>query len=231
MERSFEPSERKVDTQDKRVADIIIYQLEAVKEHYDENLELITKQFSIAEKLLQEGKTDAAETIWRTQIVLLSSAFDFFMHEIVWYGLDKIYDGNWSQTEQYKNLTIRIEVLQTIIEDLDSKEWFTDYITEKYKRQTLMCFGDVRDHLNLIGVSVKNIAKNAFYQQGCKVSPEDQMKQKLDGLYSRRNRIAHQSDRSERDAEREAITENQVKNYIENTNKIVNAIIGEVCTR
>ncbi|MBO5337814.1 MAG: hypothetical protein J6A94_11885 [Lachnospiraceae bacterium] len=227
MEQNFELSERKVDIQDKRIADIIIYQLDAIKGHYDENLELITKQFPIAEQLKQEGNVEAAETIWRTQIVLLSSAFDFFMHEIVWYGLDKIYDGDWPQTEQYKNLSIRLETLQTIMEDLDSKTWFADYITEKYKTQTIMIFGDVRDHLNLIGVSVDNVAKEAFYQQGCSVKPKDQMKQKLDGLYSRRNRIAHQTDRSERDAERQAISDGQVITFIEDVNKIVVAIMGE----
>lgn len=228
MEQNFELSERKVDTQDKRISDIIIYQLDAIKEHYDENLDLIRKQFPIAAQLVQEGKTDAAETIWRTQIVLLSSAFDFFMHEIVWYGLDKIYDGDWPQTEQYKNLSIRLETLQTIIQDLDSKEWFANYITEKYKTQTIMIFGDVRDHLNLIGVSVDAVAKEAFYQQSCNIKPRDQMKKKLDSLYSRRNRIAHQTDRSERDAVRQTISNEQVEKYIEDVNKIVVAIMAEM---
>lgn len=227
MEQNFELSERKVGTQDKRIADIIIYQLDAIKDYYDENLELITKQFPIATQLEQEGNIDASETIWRTQIVLLSSAFDFFMHEIVWYGLDKIYDGEWPQTEQYKNLSIRLETLQTIMEDLDSKAWFTDYITEKYKTQTIMVFGDVRDHLNLIGVNVDDVAEDAFWQRGCTVKPREQMKHKLNKLYSRRNRIAHQTDRSERDAEREEISNGQVVAFIDDVDKIVVAIMKE----
>lgn len=228
MELNVELQERKVNTKDKKVTEIVVYQLEGVKKHYDENLELILKQFPIADQLLHEGKKEDAETIWRTQIVLLASAFDFFMHEIVWYGLDKIYDGDWSKTEQYQNLSIRLETLQTIIDNLDSKEWFVDYITNKYKTQTLMAFGDVRDHLNLIGVDVPNVADSAFYKKGCTVTPKLQMKEKLDGLYHRRNHIAHQSDRSERNAERKDISKEQVENYIKDINKIVMAIIEEV---
>jgi len=119
MEQNFELSERKVDIQDKRIADIIIYQLDAIKEHYDENLELINKQFPIATQLIQ---------------------------------------------------------------------------------------------------------------QGCNIKPRDQMKQKLDELYHRRNRIAHQTDRSERDAVRQAISDKQVEKYIDDINKIVVAIMKEMQT-
>lgn len=169
MEFNLELEERKVDTKDKKTTEIIIYQVEGIKKHYDENLELIMKQFPIADQLVQESRKDDAETIWRTQIVLLASAFDFFMHEIVWYGLDKIYDGDWSETEQYQNLSIRLADLHLIMEDVDSKEWFVNFITEKYKKQTIMAYGDVKDHLNLIGVDIQNIANSVFYQEGCKV--------------------------------------------------------------
>lgn len=54
------------------------------------------------------------------------------------------------------------------------------------------------------------------------------MKEKLDELYDRRNHIAHQSDRSERNAERKGISKPQVEKYIEDINKIVFAIIGEI---
>ena len=42
------------------------------------------------------------------------------MHEIVWYGLDKIYDEDWAKTEQYQNLSIRFCILPKIIEKLQS---------------------------------------------------------------------------------------------------------------
>lgn len=228
MELDLKLGERKVDTKDKKITKIIIYQVESIKKHYDENMELINKQFPIAEQLLLEGNVDAAKTIWRTQIVLLSSAFDYFMHEIVWYGLDKIYDGDWDSTEQYANLSIRLGMLKTVIQDLDNKEWFVDFITEKYKKQTLMSYGDVKDHLNLIGISVKAVADDAFYKRGCKTPTNKQMKTKLEKLYSRRNQIAHQSDRSERNAEREDITREQVDNFIKDVDKIVTSLIKEI---
>ena len=122
--------ERLENVKDKRIPDIVIYQVDSIKQHYDENMELLTKQFPIADQLVMEGKESAAKTIWRTQVVLLASAFDYFMHEIVWYGLDKIYDGVWEQPPQYKNLTITFETLQKIKEDPDNKDWYVDYILE-----------------------------------------------------------------------------------------------------
>lgn len=224
--------ERLENAKDKRIPDIVIYQVDSIKQHYDENMELLRNQFPIADQLVAEGQEDAAKTIWRTQIVLLASAFDYFMHEIVWYGLDKIYDGEWcdfeEQPQQYKNLTITFETLQKIIEEPDNKEWFTNYITEEYKGSTLMQFTDVRDHLNLIGIKPKDVADTAFYQRGSKYKTIDQMKDKLDTLYWRRNRIAHQSDRSERNAEKKDITKQQVEEFIENIDKIVLAITEEV---
>ena len=141
--------ERRENVKDKIIPEIVIYQVNSIKKHYDENMELLTQQFPIADQLIIEGKDDAAKTIWRTQVVLLASAFDFFMHEIIWYGLDKIYDGDWESTKQYNNLSITFATLQKIKEDLEDKAWYVDFITEKYKKQTLMEFGDVKDHLNL----------------------------------------------------------------------------------
>lgn len=220
--------ERLENVKDKRIPDIVIYQVDSIKQHYDENMELLTKQFPIADQLVMEGKESAAKTIWRTQVVLLASAFDYFMHEIVWYGLDKIYDGVWEQPPQYKNLTTTFETLQKIKEYPDNKDWYVDYITEKYKKQTLMEFGDVRDHLNLIGVDPNAVADTAFYQRGSTDKTLNQMKTKLNTLYWRRNHIAHQSDRSERNAEKKDITKQQVEEFIENIDKIVAAITEEV---
>ena len=56
------------------------------------------------------------------------------------------------------------------------------------------------------------------------------MQKALDELYNRRNQIAHQSDRSERDAKQNDISKTQVEKYIKNINKIVIAIIDEIKT-
>ena len=50
----------------------------------------------------------------------------------------------------------------------------------------------------------------------------------MDNLYSRRNQIAHQSDRRMEDAVKEKLEESDVKNYIEKMKKIVDAICTEI---
>lgn len=228
MEISLELAERITDTIDKNIPEIVIYAIDSLKMHYDENLELLRNQFVIADKCVADGNVEAAKTIWRTQIVLLASAMDYFMHEVIWYGLDQIYEGDWERTSGYNRITITFEQLQRIKEDPEDKGWFWDYITDEYKKQTLMSFDDIKRHLKIIGIEIRSVADRAFFEKNGTVPTVDRLKETLNSLYWRRNHIAHQSDRSERNAERKDITKEYVEDFISKINNIVDAVIEEM---
>lgn len=228
MEINLEPSERQVEIRDRIIPEIIIYEVAEIKKHFDENMELLKNQFQIADDLVSNENIEAAETIWRTQVVLLASAFDYFMHEIVWFGLYQMFTGNWAKSDGYSKLTVTMLQLQDVIDNPEDECWFKEYITSSYKTATMMSYKDIKKYLSLIDISIQNVADRAFHQIGCTVKTKKQFEDKLEMVYRRRNSIAHQSDRAHEDAERKTITKEQVENYIDIVNRVVSAIIDEV---
>lgn len=228
MDLNLELSERQTEIRDRIVPEIIIYQIGEIKKHFDENMESLQNQFSIADDLVGNENIKAAETIWRTQIVLLASAFDYFMHEIVWFGLYQMFTGEWVKSEGYNKLTVTMEQLQDAIDNPEDEEWFKTYITSLYKSATMMSYKDIKKYMSLIDISIQKVADRAFHRIGCTIKTKKQLEDNMEKLYRRRNSIAHQSDRTHEDAAQKPITKEQVEEFITVVNKIVFAIIDEV---
>lgn len=228
MEINTDLSEREVETKKKAIPEIIIYQLDGIKEHFDENTQIVTDQYRIADDLVEKGDIEAAKTIWRTQIVLLASAYDYFMHEIVRFGLYQMFNDDWEKSEGYKKFPITLSQLDCIKDNPEDDEWFKILITQKYSSDTLMSYDALKDTMNLLNVPLQSVADSAFYQRDSKDKTKDQLKRKLNTFYFRRNHIAHQSDRSHENAEKMDISKCDVENFVSDIFKIVNAIISEI---
>ena len=69
-----------------------------------------------------------------------------------------------------------------------------------------------------------DVADGAFYQRGGTENTKDKLKRRLNELFSRRNIIAHQSDRAHTDAQVKNITKEIVQNFIYDVQKIVSSI-------
>ena len=230
MEINVELEERETDTKNKSIPDIIIYQIDDINKHFNENLKLLQDQFPIADHLVANHNIDAAKTIWRTQIVLLASAYDYFMHEIIWFGLFQMFNQDWAKSDGYNELTITLAQLDSIQDNPEDSEWFKKYITDKYSSDTMMSFAALKKTLKLLNIPLKEIADKAFYQRGCTIKTETQLTNKLNAVYYRRNHIAHQSDRSHENAEQMDITKTEVENFVQDIQKIVNAITEKLKT-
>lgn len=228
MDFTTELAERQIDNKDKNIPEIVIYELREIQKHYDENLELVCAQFFIADELVASGNIKAAETIWRTQVVLLASAYDYFMHEIIWYGLYQMFVGAWGKSEEYMKLTITFQQLEEIQSEPESQEWFKTLITKKYSIDTMMSFDALKKNMKLLNIKIQNIADAAFYERNGTIKTIKQLETKLDAVYYHRNCIAHQSDRLHENAEQKAITKEEVETFVDNIKRIVNAVISEV---
>lgn len=110
MGRNLELSTRKEDTRSKVVPLIVRFEMEEIKQHFDESMSVVEGMFAVAKNLLDNENETQAENIWRAQVVFIVSAFDFFMHEITKFGLGKIFDGEWNPTIKYSNINISLEV-------------------------------------------------------------------------------------------------------------------------
>ena len=92
----------------------------------------------------------------------------------------------------------------------------------------MVSYADVKDQINLLGLDMQVLADDMFYQQGATEITLDKLKRRLNGLFSKRNVIAHQSDRRHADAEVMDIEEETVRGYIGDINNIVNNIVKQI---
>ena len=205
-----------------------VFSIEEIEQHFIENVKSIEDKFAISSSLIEIGMLDEARDIFRTQIVFLESAFDFYMHEIVKLGITCMFDGVWNKTDKYYNLKIEMHYIERASQESANDYWLKDWIDKTYSLITLMSHEAFQDICKLIGLNIKNIADTSFYERNSNENTKNKLQNFLRDLYHRRNRIAHQSDRRMADAEIQHISEEDVKNYIDRMKLVVNAIGVEI---
>ena len=226
--RNLDLVARNEDTRDKFHTEVIRFELDQILQHFTETIQAINAQFNVADELFEIGKVVEGENIWRAQIVFLAGALDFYMHELTKYGLCEIYNENWPRTDKYNNIQINMKVIEVALKSGEDIDWFLEYINGYYQTMTMVSYDAVKDQLNLLGVNLSLVANRAFYQRGETEKTKDKLKRRLNELFSRRNIIAHQTDRAHTDAEIKNITKEIVQEFICDIEKIVNAIDTEV---
>lgn len=226
-ERNLELTPRGENTRDKFRTPVIRFELEQIMQHFTDSISEIRNQFEVADELINAGKNKDAENIWRSQVIFLASALDFYMHELTKYGLCEIFADNWEHTEKYENIEVNMKVIETALKAGEEVDWFLDYVNGYYRKITMVSYESVKEQLNLLGISIENVANAAFYQQGSSEKTKDKLKRRLNELFNRRNIIAHQSDRSHEDAQTKVITKNIVEDFIRDIEKVVIAISDE----
>ena len=171
--RNLELRPREEGTRDKAKIPVVRFPLDKITEHFQENISAVRGQFAVAEELVQGGRTEEGENIWRSQIVFLESALDFFMHELTKYGLCEIHAGSWNSTVKYENIMVHMGVVEAAMRDRDSDAWFLDFINDTYGTVTMASWDTVKDQISLLGMDVMQIAKDAFWEQGSSEKPRD----------------------------------------------------------
>ncbi len=228
MKRDFELAPSKENTREIEQPRIIKFDLDQIKQHFDNNINEINRQFDVAETLIKSGKYEDASNIWRYQIVFLESAFDFYLHEITKFGLSNIFENQWEKTDKYLNIGIELGLIEKVLHGNVDKDWFDIFINKNYSSITMLSFENFKNQMNLIGIEMKAIADYSFYNPNSSEKTLDKMKVFIDEIYRRRNEIAHQSDRKHNTAEKNSISKSEVKNSIEMIVKIVDGIHSEV---
>ncbi|WP_289290185.1 HEPN domain-containing protein [Sporofaciens musculi] len=226
-ERSLELTPRSLGTRERRPARTIQFELNAILNRFANNLSSIKSQFILAEKLKSDGNTQY-KNILRSQVVFLDSAFDFFMHEITKYGMVQIFQGVWKKTDKYNNFPIRLGDISEVLKNPEQENWFLDIVNDAYAEDTFMSSQSVISQLNLIGIKWQDVAKNAFFEQTSTTPTSKKFKNTLNDLFRRRNQIAHQADRLHETGEQIDIERETVETYLNNIEKIVNAIYNEI---
>lgn len=226
-ERNLDLVARNEDTRDKFHTNVIRFELDQILQHFEETIQAINAQFDVADELIEAGKVTEGKNIWRAQIIFLAGALDFYMHELTKYGLCEIYDENWDRTDKYENLQVNMKVIEVALKAGEDIDWFLEYINSYYRVITMVSYESVKDQLNLLGIKLSSVADGAFYQRDGIENTKDKLKRRLNGLFVRRNTIAHQSDREHTDAQVNIITKEIVQGFICDIEKIVRSIDNE----
>lgn len=223
--RNLNLTTRREEIREKRYSRVIKFEIEQIKEHFDENISDIENQFKIIDMLDKDKDKDKIDCILRSQIVFLGSSIDFYFHEITKYGLMKIYDKVWEKTDNYKKIKINIEVVFKALEAGNDSEWFIEFIDSEYRGITMMSWRSITNQIELIGLDIDEIAEKVFPNNDLiKQKKKDELKKVVTTLFKRRNFIAHQFDRRHNDAIRKDISKTEVVNFIKDIKKIVYAV-------
>ena len=227
-DRNLDLVARNEATRDKFHTEVIRFELDQILQHFTEAIQNINTQFNVADELVESGKVIEGENIWRAQIIFLASALDFYMHELTKYGLCEIYNENWDCTDKYENLQVKMKVIEVALKSGEDIDWFLEYINNYYRAITMVSYESVKDQFNLLGINLVHVADGAFYERGGSENTKNKFKRRLNELFSRRNIIAHQSDRAHTDAQVNIITKEIVQNFICDIEKIVRSIDAEI---
>lgn len=212
--RNLSLSPRAEGTREVRTVTVVSFDLNEIRNHFDQSLAAINNQFEVASSLGSAGKPEDQKNIYRSQIVFLESAFDFYLHELTKYGLRKMLSGDWTKTEKYENLKIPMKCVERGLNDPSAIQWFVEYINEAYSRDVMTAYEYLKDQMNMLGISLVNILKDLFPKMS-------EPKKVISNLYDRRNQIAHQTDRAHADATQVDITEGYVRERIAEIKAIV----------
>lgn len=186
-------------------------------------LNSIESKFSIVETLESLDYEEAKDDILRSQIVSIMSSLDFYMHEIVKYGIMEIFKGNRPRTNSYKNFIVSMPFVEEAIKNTESVDWLENWIVLKDKQNTYMASKKIQDCLSLIST------KKIFKDVACKMGIESQeLKEKIDYIYERRNHIAHQADRDARTGDLQEINKHFVEQSISTIKEFIVYVHEEI---
>ena len=201
----------------------IQFSLIEIKQHFEDSLAAIKKQYAIADSLSEGGDTDGCKMSVRAKVVLVEGLLDFYIHEMSKYCLFRMFTGAWESSAKYALFMVPMKKVEEALSAAESKDWFFSYLNDRFGRDVFLSCESMRDQLNLIGIGFGDAMKKAFPRPKEETSQKDGAKIITD-LFQRRNAIAHQNDRSHASAEQNDITKEFVEDYISKVETIVNAI-------
>ena len=223
MRRDLSLSPRVEEKRELKVIELPIqFSLKEIKEHFEESLNEVKAQYTVADLLNKNGNENDGKTIWRSQVVLAEGLLDFFIHEMSKFCLFKMFTGQWTKSEKYYRFMVPMSKVEDAINTVNSKDWFFEYLNDRFSRDVFLSHESMKDQLNLIGIDFSKTMERAFSKES--KDPIKYGKKVVIDLFQRRNDIVLQNDRSHASAKKQDITKEFVEKYITNIELIVNAI-------
>ncbi len=223
---------RRENTRDKRQSEVAqSFTLGEIRGHFNQNIAAIRDQSAVAEEMRKRGDRTEAEFIWRTQILYLESALDYFMHELTNYGMVQMFARRWPRTPGYGKIKLEMTAIDEAMAAPGASEWLVSYITDAFNRDTMTNYPRIKDQADLLGIDINAVMKAAFplpKNAPKRSNPVGYGSEILSELCTRRNRIAHQTDRDPKNARQAAISADYVRRSINHVERLVQTLCREV---
>ena len=167
--------------------------LSDIKQHFDEAIDSVVLLEQMVSQ--QQMTRDQIQVLRWTQIALVCSAFDFYIHELYRYVSAKAFLDEWKPKLSFLKTDYSCTYLE-LKELLNAEEKvsvFYQQISRKIHQKSFINAEKVKDFLNNINISFAEVCSN------CKLGIDDCLK-KIDTLFTLRHTIVHQAGRRAADA-------------------------------
>lgn len=177
-----------------------------ILKQFNSSIEVIRQKDEIIQFLSAHGQPTLE--IRQSQIILLMSALDLYIHDIVKYCIIQKFNGNQTKTKQYKELLIPMQSVELAIQNPESLDWLDEVITSINQYKSFTSYGKIKNQLEAVGLKSKK-----FNELVLKTESDFGVSDLIEKLRSLRNRLAHQDQESINSLGSE-LTEEKINQYI-----------------
>ena len=171
MRRFVDESSRIENVRSKKLVRLPI-KISDVRKHFDENLKDVKDKFGLAQNELKANPR-SAEEIWRSQVVFLESALDFYIHELVKYGLLKIFNGEWPETDKSKKFKVSFPIMLKLYRNPENAESLLGEEIDTVNRENcFLGFEYMQANLGIVGLKADSNQRagcEGLYREGSRV--------------------------------------------------------------
>ncbi len=162
-----------------------------VKLHFEQNI-IRVKNLGLIYNTIGTSSTLDLSDILRAQYVMLVSALDHFIHELVKFGMLEIYNGNRKVTKKFKQFILSTDkdiLFQKAIMEEKNDVWIDYQIRHRNGFKSFQEAEKIKEAISLIiDTNIwEEITTNSE-------SGFQQIKRKLNLIIDRRNQISHEAD-------------------------------------
>lgn len=196
----------------------------SAKIHFEQNI-LRVKNLGLIYQNIQTQTTENLDDILRAQYVMLVSALDHFIHEIVRLGMIETYNNNRTPTKSFKDFILNSDkniLFQKAIMEEKNSGWLNGQIRHRNGFKSFQEADKIKEALLLI-------LDKDIWEEVSEILDTD-IKRKLNLIIDRRNQISHEADIEPINQELREIREDDIIYSIDLIESLVNTIF-EVCNR
>ena len=162
------------------------------KNTWNLNLQNVKKMHWLHEQLSKVVPAMDLSDILRAEYVLIVSAFDCYVHDVVLQGMANMFSGSKPDSRAYNELCLPMSAVKQLLVSTDSairESIFNVSVKKLLAKDSYQSPKSVEYAMNLINL------KNVWHKVGLKLSmPSKDVVLKLGLIIQRRNKIAHEAD-------------------------------------